>query len=101
MLLVLVPDDICFSVVWSKREDGTPYTWSKPLKAYNLTVDSGYLITDLFSNREYGLFRPDDVLSFNVNPSGVVMFKATLAAASEKSLKDKTLKRKPKKVLLE
>jgi len=89
--------------VWNKRTDGTPYAWSQPLSAYGLNNAEGYFVKDLFTNKDYGLFKPSDVVSFKVNPSGVVMLKATIAnPAAEDSPRPRKLKvRKHKKVVIE
>ena len=61
----------------------TPYT----LNASGIGLDSkqGYYVTDLFeSNRLVSIVRPGDRLNVKVNPSGVVLLKATLIGADLK-----------------
>ncbi|OQV13663.1 Alpha-N-acetylgalactosaminidase [Hypsibius exemplaris] len=72
-----------FAVVcWNRRVDGMPFAFPRQLGFYGLTHPGGYYIKELFTKKEYGLMKADDVLTMQVNPAGgVFMFKATLAIA--------------------
>lgn len=43
-----------------------------------MTNSAGYSIEDLWTNEAYGIMKPNDQFSCNVNPTGVVMIKATV-----------------------
>ncbi|OWA51840.1 Alpha-N-acetylgalactosaminidase [Hypsibius exemplaris] len=64
-------------LLWSRRDDGVPFAVSNPISAYGLTSKTGYFLRNLYTNQDYGFFRPTDVLTVRVNPSGVIFFKAT------------------------
>jgi len=62
-------------VIFNRRTDGTPTHVSTTLRHLGLHLSSGYQVVELFDGLDLGVRRPDDLLSFNVNPSGVVMVK--------------------------
>ena len=69
-------------MVWNRRVDGSPFFFPQKLGFYGLTHPDGYYVKELFTKKEYGLMKAEDVLSIHVDPSGgVVMFKALLAIA--------------------
>lgn len=74
-------DNFFATVIWNKRDDGTPYPYAQPISSYGLTEKKGYFIRNLYTGQDYGLLRPNDVLPVKVVPSGVVMFKATPVVA--------------------
>ena len=65
------------TAIWNKRDDGTPYVFKQAINQYGLVSKTGYFLKNLYTNQDYGFFRPDDVLSVKVAPSGVIFFKAT------------------------
>ena len=58
------------------------------LSEIGLTNPTGYFVQDLWSGQKLGVMKPDDVYSANVPPTGVNMFKATLAQQVEEFLFD-------------
>jgi len=64
-------------VVFNRRIDGTPTRVSITLRELGLDSAYGYQVQELFDGLNLGVRRPGDLLSLNVNPSGVVMVKCT------------------------
>lgn len=64
-------------VVLNRRTDGTPAHVSTTLRDIGLDSSFGYQVKELFDGLNLGVRRPDDLLAFNVNPSGAVMVKCT------------------------
>lgn len=61
-------------VFFNRRTDGTPTRVGITLRDLNLTLSSGYEAQELFDGAAIGLLRPRDKLSFQVNPSGYIIF---------------------------
>ena len=53
-----------------------PQKVSLRLSHLGLEHDAGYNVTEVFDNKHVGLFKPHNVLSVMVNPSGVFFGKA-------------------------
>jgi len=64
-------------VFLNRRTDGTPTHMSTTLKDIGLNSSFGYQVKELFDGVNLGVRRPQDRLSFYVNPSGVIMVKCT------------------------
>ena len=57
----------------NRREDGTPTRVSAVLSDLGLISLSGYQVQELFDGNNLGLHLAGDTLSFNVNPSGIIL----------------------------
>jgi len=51
-----------------------------------LTHEAGYRVEDLYTKKDYGILSPDDKITVDVNPSGCVMLRFTVASAFQKQL---------------
>ncbi len=49
------------------------------LSRIGLSSVSGYFVEDLYSGEKYGLMHSNDKFSCEINPTGVVIIKATVA----------------------
>ena len=59
---------------------------SVTLRELGLTYPEGYYVTDLFDGVDYGIaVRPDKRFKVDVNPSGIVLVRCGVNAASPKS----------------
>jgi len=56
---------------------------STTLRQLSIANPTGYFVEDLWTNDKLGLMMPDDTFTATVNPTGVVMLKATLAQTFE------------------
>lgn len=56
---------------------------SVQLNEIGLTNPTGYYVQELWSGEKLGMMKPNDVYTASVPPTGVSMFKATLAQQTE------------------
>jgi alpha-N-acetylgalactosaminidase len=72
-------------VFLNRRTDGTPSEVSVTLKELGLDHVTGYHITDLYDDYDYGIVTPERRFKVDVNPSGsVVMIRADLYKGSKR-----------------
>lgn len=72
-----------FAVV-NRAEGGAPTHYTLNTADTDLNSSRGYYVTDLFdNNRLVSIIQPGDNITVDVNPSGVVLLKATVIGASQ------------------
>jgi len=78
----VVGSDFSYAMVFlNRRTDGTPVKITASLSALGLDQQLGYLVEDLYSNKDYGILLPESKIKVNVNPTGCVILKFTLASS--------------------
>jgi len=78
--------DFSYAIVFlNRRTDGTPSEVSVINRELGLTHAAGYRVEDLYTDKDYGILLPDDKITVDVNPSGCVMLRFTVASAFAKS----------------
>jgi alpha-N-acetylgalactosaminidase len=83
----VVRADFSYAIVFlNRRTDGTPSEVSVINRELGLTHELGYRVDDLYTNKDYGILSPDDKITVDVNPSGCVMLRFTVASAFQKQL---------------
>lgn len=60
------------------KQQGYPIHVTLPLSAINLTAPQGYNITEVFDNTAVGYLKPNQNLTYVVNPSGINLLRATV-----------------------
>ena len=60
------------------KQQGFPIKSSARLRDIGLTSVRGYKITEVFDGHHLGLFKPNQNLTCVVNPSGIVLVRATV-----------------------
>ena len=65
------------AAVYSKQQ-GYPIRVSMPLSAINLNAPQGYNITEVFDDIAVGYLKPNQNLTYTVNPSGIYLLRATV-----------------------
>ncbi|ODM93453.1 Alpha-N-acetylgalactosaminidase [Orchesella cincta] len=82
----VVRSDFSYAIVFlNRRTDGTPSEVSVINRELGLTHEAGYIVEDLYTNKDYGILTPDDKITVDVNPSGCVMLRFTVASAFQKA----------------
>jgi Alpha galactosidase C-terminal beta sandwich domain len=76
-----VSQQFSHAVVFFNRNLEQKASVTVALGKLELTNEKGYLVQDLFTGQEYGTLLPSDTFSCTINPTGVVMIKATIAQA--------------------
>jgi len=71
------PGSYAIAATYSKQE-GYPIHVTLPLSAANLTAPQGYNITEVFDNTAVGYRKPNENVTYTVNPSGIVLLRATV-----------------------
>lgn len=67
----VVRSDFSYAIVFlNRRTDGTPSEVSVINRELGLTHEAGYIVEDLYTNKDYGILTPDDKITVDVNPSG-------------------------------
>ncbi|XP_070541806.1 alpha-N-acetylgalactosaminidase-like [Ptychodera flava] len=73
------------SVVLNRRTDGMPYNFTTTLRAMGVgDTFKTYFLRDVFLHQDVGVFLLDEALHFLVNPTGVVMVRASPAPGIRK-----------------
>ncbi|XP_038055701.1 alpha-N-acetylgalactosaminidase-like [Patiria miniata] len=66
-----------YAVVFFSRATDMPHNRTTTMKTLGFPDASGYSVRDLFARKDLGFFEPEKILSVIVDPSGVVVIKAT------------------------
>ncbi|XP_038055702.1 alpha-N-acetylgalactosaminidase-like [Patiria miniata] len=66
-----------YAAVFFSRAIDMPHNRTTTMKALGFPDASGYSVRDLFARKDLGFFEPEKILSVIVDPSGVVVIKAT------------------------
>ena len=65
--------DFSYAILFlNRRTDGTPSEVSVINRELGLTHSAGYLVEDLYTNKDYGILTADDKITVDVNPSGEI-----------------------------
>lgn len=76
-----VGDQSSYAIVFlNRREIGGAVSVTVPLSTLNLANAKGYTVRDLYTGTDLGTFGPSSSFQLQVNPSGVVMYKAEVVA---------------------
>ncbi len=59
------------------RSTRMPEYVTVPLKAFHVSSDTSYEITDVYKGKSMGVFKHTDSITVYVNPNGAVLLKAT------------------------
>jgi len=71
------PGSYAIAAVYSKQQ-GYPIHVTLPLSAIRLNATQGYNVTEVFDNTAVGFLKPNQNLTYIVNPSGICLLRATL-----------------------
>jgi len=71
------PGSYAIAAVYSKQQ-GYPIHVTLPLSAVQLNATQGYNVTEVFDNIPVGFLKPNQNLTYIVNPSGICLLRATL-----------------------
>ena len=66
-----------YGILFFSRSVKQPEPVTSVLKALGVASDTTYEITDVYDKISLGVFKPTDPIEVYVNPSGVVLLKAT------------------------